>query len=303
LNNAFADYFLYYIDFMNKQDSLFHGDLVSSRRCIYTASSFASDSLLYLQETGTLTATKEHISKRDHLNSYLFFYVRHGSGILHYEGTDYPLSEGDAVFIDCRNGYWQKTSKDLWSLSWVHFNGSSMPAIYRKYQERGGKPAFHIHEDQMILSLLEQIYETAERRDYIRDMYLNELIAKLLTVLMKESWDPEKNRRKNTDNRLEQIREYLDIHYAEKVRLEDLAQIFFINKYYLTRVFKAQYGVSIDQYLMQKRITYVKEQLRFTDKTLEVIAGECGLNDAAYLSRVFRKIEKINPGAYRSTWK
>ena len=178
---------------MNKQDSLFHGDLVSSRRCIYTASSFASDSLLYLQETGTLTATKEHISKRDHLNSYLFFYVRHGSGILHYEGTDYPLSEGDAVFIDCRNGYWQKTSKDLWSLSWVHFNGSSMPAIYRKYQERGGKPAFHIHEDQMILSLLEQIYETAERRDYIRDMYLNELIAKLLTVLMKESWDPEKS--------------------------------------------------------------------------------------------------------------
>ena len=259
---------------MNKQDSLFHGDLVSSRRCIYTASSFASDSLLYLQETGTLTATKEHISKRDHLNSYLFFYVRHGSGILHYEGTDYPLSEGDAVFIDCRNGYWQKTSKDLWSLSWVHFNGSSMPAIYRKYQERGGKPAFHIHEDQMILSLLEQIYETAERRDYIRDMYLNELIAKLLTVLMKESWDPEKSRRKNTDNRLEQIREYLDIHYAEKVRLEDLAQIFFINKYYLTRVFKAQNGVSIDQYLMQKRITYVKEQLRFTDKTLEVIAGE-----------------------------
>ena len=253
--------------------------LVSSRRCIYTASSFASDSLLYLQETGTLTATKEHISKRDHLNSYLFFYVRHGSGILHYEGTDYPLSEGDAVFIDCRNGYWQKTSKDLdlWSLSWVHFNGSSMPAIYRKYQERGGKPAFHIHEDQMILSLLEQIYETAERRDYIRDMYLNELIAKLLTVLMKESWDPEKSR--------------------------DLAQIFFINKYYLTRVFKAQNGVSIDQYLMQKRITYVKEQLRFTDKTLEVIAGECGLNDAAYLSRVFRKIEKINPGAYRSTWR
>lgn len=288
---------------MNKQDSLFHGDLVSSRRCIYTASSFASDSLLYLQETGTLTATKEHISKRDHLNSYLFFYVRHGSGILHYEGTDYPLSEGDAVFIDCRNGYWQKTSKDLWSLSWVHFNGSSMPAIYRKYQERGGKPAFHIHEDQTILSLLEQIYETAERRDYIRDMYLNELIAKLLTVLMKESWDPEKSRRKNTDNRLEQIREYLDIHYAEKVRLEDLAQTFFINKYYLTRVFKAQYGVSIDQYLMQKRITYVKEQLRFTDKTLEVIAGECGLNDAAYLSRVFRKIEKINPGAYRSTWR
>ena len=288
---------------MNKQDSLFHGDLVSSRRCIYTASSFASDSLLYLQETGTLTATKEHISKRDHLNSYLFFYVRHGSGILHYEGTDYPLSEGDAVFIDCRNGYWQNTSKDLWSLSWVHFNGSSMPAIYRKYQERGGKPAFHIHEDQMILSLLEQIYETAERRDYIRDMYLNELIAKLLTVLMKESWDPEKSRRKNTDNRLEQIREYLDIHCAEKVRLEDPAQIFFINKYYLTRVFKAQYGVSIDQYLMQKRITYVKEQLRFTDKTLEVIAGECGLNDAAYLSRVFRKFEKINPGAYRSTWK
>ena len=294
---------MYYIDFMSTQDSLFHGDLVSSRRCIYTASSFALESLLYLQETGTLSARKEHISKRDHLNSYLFFYVHNGSGILHYEGTDYSLSAGDAVFIDCRNGYWQKTSQDLWSLSWVHFNGNTMPAIYRKYQERGGKPAFHMNESQAIVPLLEQIYEVAEGRDYIRDMYLNELIAKLLTILMKESWDPEKNRNKRNDDRLEQIREFLDTHFAERILLDDLSQKFFINKYYLTRVFGNQYGCSIDQYLMQKRITFAKEQLRFTDKTLEVIARECGLNDAAYLSRVFRKIEKINPGAYRSTWK
>ena len=160
-----------------------------------------------------------------------------------------------------------------------------------------------MNESQIAVPILKQIYEVAEGRDYIRDMYLNELIAKLLTILMKESWDPEKNRNKRNDDRLEQIREFLDTHFAEKILLDDLSQKFFINKYYLTRVFRNQYGCSIDQYLMQKRITYAKEQLRFTDKTLEVIARECGLNDAAYLSRVFRKIEKINPGAYRSTWK
>lgn len=51
------------------------------------------------------------------------------------------------------------------------------------------------------------------------------------------------------------IKEYLDVHYQEKISLDFLAEHFFISKYYLTRVFKEQFGTSINSYLMNRRVT------------------------------------------------
>jgi len=102
-----------------KHQALFHGDLVNTTRIIYTPSEFAKTSLLHVQEIGTLQAQKPHVSKREDLDSYLFFMVRSGSGELHYAHNTYPLGVGDCVFIDCRSAYFHETKDDLWSLSWV----------------------------------------------------------------------------------------------------------------------------------------------------------------------------------------
>ena len=48
-----------------------------------------------------------------------------------------------------------------------------------------------------------------------------------------------------------------------------LADQFFISKFYLTRVFKEQFGVSINIYVQNLRITKAKQMLRFTDKKLD----------------------------------
>lgn len=36
------------------------------------------------------------------------------------------------------------------------------------------------------------------------------------------------------------VKEYLEQHYSEKINFDKLSKQFFINKYYLTRVFKEQ---------------------------------------------------------------
>ena len=45
-----------------------------------------------------------------------------------------------------------------------------------------------------------------------------------------------------------------------------------------------------------------KRLLRFTDRSIESIAQECGLEDANYFSRLFKKVEGIPPGEYRRQW-
>ena len=84
--------------------------------------------------------------------------------------------------------------------------------------------------------------------------------------------------------------------------MDVLANQFFISKFYLTRVFKEQYGVSINTYVQNRRITKAKQMLRFTDKRLEDIGYQCGLGASHYFSRIFKQVEGITPSEFREKW-
>ena len=138
---------------------------VSSSRIIYTPSTFARTSLLHLQEVGSLQAVHPHTSKRSDLVSFLCFIVLSGEGELSYEGQNYQLEAGDCVFIDCRKAYSHSTSDNLWSLQWCHFYAPSLPAVYEKYKERGGRPVFHPADIEPFITLLTDIYDLASSAD------------------------------------------------------------------------------------------------------------------------------------------
>ncbi|MBQ7850977.1 MAG: AraC family transcriptional regulator [Clostridia bacterium] len=279
------------------------GQPVDSQRILYTPSSFARSCLLHLQETGTLQALSPHKSQRSDLASYLFFIVLEGEGELTYDGRHYVLTRGSCVFLDCRRPYAHATSRRLWRLMWVHFDGATMPGVYQKYCERGGMPAFRPEDGDAYRQLLQRIHETAAAEDYVRDMHINELLAALLSLLMQASWSPASQRRSASSHSvISGVKAWLDQHYHEKVALDDLADRFFINKFYLTRLFKEQYGSSIVNYLLSLRISRAKELLRFTDLPMEEIGARCGIPDANYFSRAFRKVEGVSPSEYRKLW-
>lgn len=286
-------------------DFMFQGTSVQSNRIIYTASPFAKANLLYLQEAGELRALKPHVNSRSGLRSYLFFLVTAGSGKLVYEGQTWPLAAGDCAFIDCRKAYAQSSSEDdMWSLKWIHFHGASMSGIYEKYVQRGGGPVIAGGEDTSAFSgLLTELLALAGSEDYIRDMRINEKITCLLTRIMAQSWHPE-NRSKSPWKKqsLQYVKSYLEEHYREHITLDQLAGRFYINKFYLARTFREQFGVTILGYLDQLRITRAKRLLRFSDLTVEAVGREVGIPEPGYFSRVFKKVEGVSPGEYRRMW-
>ncbi|MCR4895911.1 MAG: AraC family transcriptional regulator [Lachnospiraceae bacterium] len=284
------------------ENALFHGNIVDASRILYTPSEFAREYLNYLQETGNLQARSPHVSARRNLRSFLFFCVNSGEGTLSYQGRDYALRAGDCVFIDCRLPYSHRTSESLWSLTWVHFYGNPAVGIYSKYLERGGQPCFHPDDITPFVRRMNRLRQVAQTQDYIRDMRVNEELTCLLTLLMEQSWHPESRERSGKKSSLYAIKLYLNEHYNERITLEDLAGQFYINKYYLTRLFREGFGCSVGTYLQQLRITRAKELLRFSDKSIEEIGYECGIGAPHYFSRLFRKMEGISPSEYRKMW-
>ena len=301
---------------------------VQSSRILYTPSPFARSSLLHLQEVGSLSAIRPHTSKREKLQSYLCFMVEDGEGELVYEGKKYELRSGDVVFIDCRKAYRHSTGMNpnagLWSLRWCHFYGPSMPAIYAKYCERGGLPVIRGADVSVDLAcgadmgrrddvscgadvsqyaaILTDIYTLASSSDYIRDMRINGKLNDLLTLLMESSWHREAHTNAPKKMEISRVKSFLDEHYKEKLSLESVASHFFIDKHYLARLFKEQYGVTLVTYLQQVRITHAKRMLRFTDKSIEEIGLECGIGELNYFSRVFKKLEGVSPSEFRRVW-
>ena len=301
---------------------------VQSSRILYTPSPFARSSLLHLQEVGSLSAIRPHTSKREKLQSYLCFMVEDGEGELVYEGKKYELKTGDVVFIDCRKAYSHSTGLNpnagLWSLRWCHFYGPSMPAIYAKYCERGGLPVIRGADVSVDLArgadmgrrddvscgadvsqyaaILTDIYTLASSSDYIRDMRINGKLNDLLTLLMESSWHREAHTNAPKKMEISRVKSFLDEHYKEKLSLESVASHFFIDKHYLARLFKEQYGVTLVTYLQQVRITHAKRMLRFTDKSIEEIGLECGIGELNYFSRVFKKLEGVSPSEFRRVW-
>ena len=77
---------------------------------------------------------------------------------------------------------------------------------------------------------------------------------------------------------------------------------FYINKFYLTKIFKEVYGTTVNGYVIARRITRAKQLLRFSELSVEEVGEAVGMPEPDYFSRVFKKIEGISPREYRKKW-
>lgn len=273
--------------------------IVESNRNIYVPSEFAKKSLIYLQEVGTSKTLSNNTNSRDKLDSLLFFIVIDGNGSITYRNNTYKLSKGSCVFIDCNYKY--SHTSDNWTIKWVHFNGSNSKDIYNKYLDRNGLNVFNTNELKKYESLIDDIQLVSNSSDYLKDMSIYEKLISLLSLIMSETiYEKDSNKKYIYD--IKNIKNYIDDNYLSPISLDLLSKRFYINKFYLTRLFKQAYGTTINNYIINKKITKAKELLRFSDLTIENIAIECGINDNNYFSRLFKQVEGISPKEYRTKW-
>lgn len=284
-------------------------EATNTRRVINTPSAFTRENFFYIQEAGYLKSLKPHLSHRSGLRSYLFLVVLSGSGEVAYRDSAVTGSHlvnvsayaGDCFFLDCEGEYTHISSKDdPWELLWIHFYGPQASAYYTYFREQQN---WHFHTTHLseLTTAIQFVIRHNENPTDDTDLLTAQQIVNILTTICTESGKAEDDT-SALSGKLKSILHYLDEHYTENISLDQLAEQFFISKYYLSREFKKEYGTTIIQYVLAKKITNAKELLRYSNHSIEEIARLCGIDDASYFNKVFKKMEGCTASEYRKKW-
>lgn len=101
------------------------------------------------------------------------------------------------------------------------------------------------------------------------------------------------------ENRLAlEIKEYIEEHLAEQITLQAISNHMHYSRSHITAQFKNATGLTIAQYVLQRRIERAKQLISSGQWTLTQIAGMTGFSSLPYLSKCFKDAVGCCPSAY-----
>ena len=91
----------------------------------------------------------------------------------------------------------------------------------------------------------------------------------------------------------------MEEHYAEDLRIEQVAASVFLSRHQFTKVFSEAVGQTPRAYLRHIRIERAKALLGLTRLSMNIVADQSGFGEAAYFARAFRAATGMTPTEYR----
>jgi len=95
------------------------------------------------------------------------------------------------------------------------------------------------------------------------------------------------------------IKDYIDQHYYEEVKIATFTEMHYLSREYLMKLFKQAYGTGIYEYVLKVRMDKAKQLLRDPDLRIQHIADILGYKDKNYFSKAFKNYCGVSPSDYR----
>ncbi len=101
------------------------------------------------------------------------------------------------------------------------------------------------------------------------------------------------------DSALERILDYCEMHYTEKITLEEISGHLFLSKYYISHLFGDQLGISLTNYINSLRIEEAVKLLTTTEIPITDIGFAVGFSSIRTFNRVFVDRIGVSPKQYK----
>ena len=172
------------------------------------------------------------------------------------------------------------------------------------YRTPGHMTRIVFDPDSNIKTLALQLYQEFKQKKtgYLEMMksYFRLFLAECCRQVLKKGLVIQGSGRSGSYAVMEPVRQYLDLHYADSISLEELVKHSGYSGPYLCKIFKEYTGKTIYGYVLDKRLQTAMTQLRYTDLQISRIAMDSGFSDFSFFNKLFKKKLHMTPRDYRA---
>lgn len=102
------------------------------------------------------------------------------------------------------------------------------------------------------------------------------------------------------DSSLEPALYYVEQHFREKIKAEDVAKLCGMSSFRFSRMFKQKYTIAFRDYVVRYRLRVAYKMLKDQHVSVTEAAFAVGFNDISYFSRMFKRHFDISPSELSS---
>ena len=234
-------------------------------------------------------------------------FVLSGQGKYRIEQKVYAVSEGDLIVINpgvlhqsLVSNPENPTTEAVVGFTDIQFAGFSANEV--PLPEDGAV----IHTQGELRQKLFKIFTSMDAENVVRRTgryyMLKSYLMQALLLLVREQTEPIavttgcSFKSVNKKYVVEQMIEYFEDHYAEKISLDQIADNTYLSTVYVSKIFKAETGDTPIRYLINIRLEKAKELLENGwEGSIQEVAMEVGYDDAYHFSKLFKKRYGVSP--------
>ncbi len=250
----------------------------------------------------------------------LVFIVR-GQGVQIIEQQEYAVKAGDVFVLQGNQKHFFRDAEGIELINVMFdtrvFGQEVSPAIQKLdgynalfILESNYRASHHfrnrLHLDRSEMAKMELILNTMifeqEHKQEGYQLILSNKLEELLVVLSRHYSRLDATEAQSLI-RISKIIEFLEQNFAQKIYVEDLAEMAFMSLRNFQRIFKKAVGSTPSQYLMQIRLQRARRLLRSSSLSVADIAAQTGLTDSNYFIKSFKKELGITPVKFRMRYK
>lgn len=210
----------------------------------------------------------------------LIHYVCKGKGILYKNGKEYPVHAGEAfIILPGELTVYIADAEEPWDYRWIGFDGE----MSRRFAEF--PPVITVSEE--CFPSVGQVEMFGGVAEYFLAGQLFRLLSEQLTGV------------KHRNHYVRQVRDYIKTAYMNEIRVEMIAETLNLDRRYLSRLFKAKTGQTIQDFLITVRMEEARRLLS-EGRGVSEAALLCGYSDACNFSKMFKRLYGVSPAQWKN---
>lgn len=212
----------------------------------------------------------------------IIHYCVRGKGVFRNKDGTYEIKAGQAFIINPDEiTFYQADEKDPWMYIWIAFSGTVCDSIKKI------SPILNLGNS----TVFDEIRTLVTNGICRPEEYLVCLIRLFSEILPMSDSVPGYALR---------AKDYIKLHYMEDISVENIAATLNIDRRYLLRLFKKEFGITIVNFIIRTRLDAAYEFLR-SGIPVNKAAVMCGYSDAYNFSKMFKKYHGISPSEVKTT--